>query len=697
MEIPQDSVGAEVVRCWRVALASAGFKTSRGNPGVWSFLHRRANLANNGGLPQIKKDLSYLRVHLINGTAPLDLMRQCIPKHLWNASRDKLIQVTMVHRALPLPDQKKVNAALVGLKANVTMPLEESDLSKAILSDLRSYLLMKVDSEEILPKSKAPLALEGGSACLECSRAQGGYFGRSLELLQPREKEKLKDGEGIRRTRQSVSNMIALPDPIPPSPVLVIKEQGFKARVVQKSAHAVVALGHEVRRRLWPCLTGANFVTSQGLKDPEMSEIVFRKAKVNSRIYSADFSAATDLLSFGPLDVVADVLGEDPRVLYKGHSLLIDGEVVVPVRGSFMGLPASWAVLSLTHFIIARRVDPSLSFRIKGDDLIACWDDDQIRSFVEQAGSLGLVVNDKTSISNDRGIFCEKVYSREYRGTSTVLKKLPIIGIRSYLRPLDQSGAISLPGSEFASSALKSGYPRKTLVHLQRLCFSKICKEAALYGVNPYLPEFAGGLGLAPSRPLKKVPEADAFVYSELHNGGLLKPLKDVKMDGELLREVTKIADRVRYVRDLPGVVSDPGWDSEYAKVRSYYTWYDSARLGKAPVVRPESLQLKLRRLSHIRRKSQGRKAEHLSFLAKGTGITYSSFWEIGPLVPLSKSVARVKEDLSFCASAVQSASWSKTAGVRTDQPEVSSIKKLPKSNLGSLLLGNSRLSHRLD
>jgi hypothetical protein len=239
------------------------------------------------------------------------------------------------------------------------------------------------------------------------------------------------------------------------SAVLPVLEYGWKVRFVTKSPAELVRLGHAVRNRYYPLLLHPRMPeTRDGLATDRCTGFVVRFEK-GRRVFSADFSNATDTIYVEVLDRVAKVLGVGINVLY-GHAVNFrpkdhccdvrydrhhmysgisvtcksgEDHLFSTQRGLYMGLPSSWTILSLIHFLIAKKVDdmtPQRSvviskktkkqrfrrrrlFRIRGDDLISYWTLLQIAEYRKICNSVGLILNeDKTLESQYRGTFCEE-------------------------------------------------------------------------------------------------------------------------------------------------------------------------------------------------------------------------------------------------------------------------------------------------
>jgi hypothetical protein len=166
-------------------------------------------------------------------------------------------------------------------------------------------------------------------------------------------------------------------------------------------------------------------------------------------------------------------------------------------------------------------VDPTYSYRLKGDDLIALWTPLQISFYKDVAATVGLVVNEKTWTHKSRGTFCEGDYELvETRSNLTVLRRLATFSLRSFVKNEPIPYQIGL---RFVSR----GVPIRTLERMQshfHKSWLVLCRE---YGVNRFAPPSFGGLGFV-SKPGRLLDSTTARICNAAHNGTLLFTEKDV-------------------------------------------------------------------------------------------------------------------------------------------------------------------------
>jgi hypothetical protein len=133
-----------------------------------------------------------------------------------------------------------------------------------------------------------------------------------------------------------------------------------KTRVVTTGPAYTQVLGHTVRKHLFSALrhTPGTHAPLTGARDEALIEhLVGGHGEV---LVSTDLTRATDLLPLDLLSAVIDGLEEsgklsglEIRILRHLHGPQVleygIGDVLTTTRGSLMGLPTSWCLLSLVH------------------------------------------------------------------------------------------------------------------------------------------------------------------------------------------------------------------------------------------------------------------------------------------------------------------------------------------------------------
>jgi hypothetical protein len=95
---------------------------------------------------------------------------------------------------------------------------------------------------------------------------------------------------------------------------------------------------------------------------------------------------------------------------------VLEKECIHHTRGYPMGATASFNVMSVLNWLCARCAEiecgrKSSSFRLTGDDIIACWTQQIINAYKRNCESIGWTLNDEKQVqSKTWGIFCEFIY-----------------------------------------------------------------------------------------------------------------------------------------------------------------------------------------------------------------------------------------------------------------------------------------------
>jgi hypothetical protein len=239
-------------------------------------------------------------------------------------------------------------------------------------------------------------------------------------------------------------------------------------------------------------------------------------------------------MSYDAIDRAISVLGIDPLV--KSHKCFFEeGDVRIdinPVRGTFMGLPASWIVLSVIHCCICLLVAHENTFYIKGDDLIAYWTESQWNSYLALMVRAGFKINLKKSFVSDcRGLFCEKAYKLSFRESSGSLSTYDLVDMNLLsLRFISKRGDDSL--LPWASKVLRFGKVSHLMTNNGRKTISRILRNQIpisylSLSLGDSLPLQLGGLGLLNPKLLNtKIKNRPLRVYQSILNG-INRPISD--------------------------------------------------------------------------------------------------------------------------------------------------------------------------
>nr|UIW13887.1 MAG: RNA-dependent RNA polymerase [Rhizoctonia solani narnavirus 16] len=465
-------------------------------------------------------------------------------------------------------------------------------------------------------------------------------------IVYPRRGLSFKKGRGeFNKEKRLVSLTPALERlfhtglPINDMQPLPVREFGCKTRIVTKSQPLVVAKAHSARRRLWPLLTNErHIVTSEALRDPDLNIIDFGFAPVGLIVFSGDFTRATDELTHEVLDLVCDVTGCPPDLVHR--NIQINGAPMT--KGTPMGMPPGWALLSVVHNAICEVVDRARRYRIKGDDIIALWSREQISRYTELCLSVGLVVNDKSTTSMTHGTFCEGDYELVRggpSGNSARLVRLPTFSLRS-------AASLSLPTQTEWLTLQGRNVPlaryRRYIVSVWR----HVIDYAWARGVSPWMPTQLGGLGMPCVYPDARLRAVDRKILRSACNLGKITNLPKEYKSGSVALGTARLIDDVRWA--LPANIPEALRDRCDAALEAFNelsqdsmsdaAWYDV----QAGNNHPETPVRSWKDIVRQQRRFLNRRTKELrSEPPAGGQLTIGQAWEVvGRLRPYPPDIA---------------------------------------------------------
>jgi hypothetical protein len=459
---------------------------------------------------------------------------------LWK-NPDMLAQVSYLSRALPLPTKLVCDEALEKYRVithNTFVPVE---FPAGLRESFRVGLDWVDAHTPAYPDEAFPVI--GTSSCLQYSTREGGRTRYIREILAddlsqcdfhtvldkidveehpgPVSWPPRTDGGALIETKV-IDDYIQdrlVPVPITALKTVVVKELGFKARIVTKADARNVTLAHQVRKKLFRALQTVRALAAPLNAQYEITGLI----KSNNKfVFSADLSNATDTLSHDVLNMLCCKLGIPG--CYVHH---VEDEFGRWKRGCPMGLPASWAILSIIHYVICHHVDPTDQFRLAGDDLLSYWTLRSIRRYRKCIAAVGLIINDKKSFkSRTRGLFCERHYLLELdslEGGKEIYVLRPIDrGLFSLRIVNDKKDNLSVVAGSLAKAREFHNrigtIPMSRLLLIQKVTFFKEIKNCSRYGLDPYCPMFLAGLGLVPKNFYKQPSLVYQHAYANMHN-----------------------------------------------------------------------------------------------------------------------------------------------------------------------------------
>jgi hypothetical protein len=607
-----------------------------------------------------------------------------IPPH-WRKrmSNRRLLQLSMLGRAMP-----NLNSITASREALEKHAKDMCSGSKKMDPRIR-IVSMPADKYQLMDKS-FHYHLTGGS-CYETRLKDGGYTARLQQI----------------RAEDGPLGRVDMDQHLSKAKTLIIKELGNKYRVVTPCDAVTVLNSHSERLRLKPRLYRSRAIGTPLLERP----LVFKLSiDDNSKrfLFSADLSAATDTLSWDCIDKLSRYWEFDPRLVKSfTYESTIHGQVK-PNTGTFMGLPLSWTVLSLTHEMICRVVDSSgESYFIKGDDLIAYWTIAQWLLYKELSASCGFVINDKkTMVSLTEGIFCEKFYRL---GRPTKIKGWRKVAIALYPEEITPLRFVSSVGTVRTEDGFNPNWVTKgksledlhgkvgklKIKALIRILSENIPKYIRTITPDRRLPLAFGGLSMC-SNLSEPIPNSLIGLYRYIHNGGALPAPNPMILESPLTEGVR---DLVLWRRiGLHGHffrVANSGEElydvSESIETACQAVIRERIILGYSPIIKMELCPLRMLKTMRFSKKRiyYNLKGYHTKLV---WGDFYSLADRIGLFVKYSRSRAkRDVQDLELRNNPVVDFDSTRARRLRSSTPF-----KLDLNNRGRVLLPTDKSSDLL-
>uniref|UniRef100_A0AAT9H807 RNA dependent RNA polymerase n=1 Tax=Rhizopus microsporus narnavirus 1 TaxID=3156532 RepID=A0AAT9H807_9VIRU len=221
---------------------------------------------------------------------------------------------------------------------------------------------------------------------------------------------------------------------------VALPERGWKARVVTKSSAALVCLGHQIRRWLFAGLRRDGRARHVLEGEHKLAvEGAMRDFGVTTTVVSSDLTSASDLLPFDLIQAIVKGLLRNRNVPEWFQPCLQSmtgpmvvgypwGEQITTRRGILMGLPTTWALLSIVQLFWIDRAAVAASrcgFRgdlilrsaaVCGDDLVASWPQVAVDAYHQAARMSGAKFSEgKHFVSRRALVFTEELAWVGYR------------------------------------------------------------------------------------------------------------------------------------------------------------------------------------------------------------------------------------------------------------------------------------------
>jgi hypothetical protein len=380
-----------------------------------------------------------------------DESASCRSSWILKNGTDTQAQSSYVGRALPRGNSESL---LASTKTHYNDLSGCFSTDKGVLSEARSFACRWGKRYLGDPTRMAASGVPTLSSCSESTVRQGGVRGFASKLGVHPSASALYDSLLSELPYQDASSVVSdlsllfhgkdlLAAGLPASEVIALPERGLKVRVITKSPAGLHFLGHVVRKRLLSGLRRDPVSSSTlcGVKDEEV--IKHFVGASSETCVSTDLSRASDLLPLDLVSAIVDGLSDSGRLpqmevdvlrLLTGpqeiHYPSLDGApTIVSRRGILMGLPTTWAILSLIHLFWWSRAVARVALR-------------------RRVPMKSAYAANRYTVCGDDGLFC---------GWTEVASE--------YLSLVHSSGGTESPGKHF----VVSGCVRRRAVFLERL------------------------------------------------------------------------------------------------------------------------------------------------------------------------------------------------------------------------------------
>jgi hypothetical protein len=472
-----------------------------------------------------------------------------------NQAGEVSAQTSFIGRALPVGTEELMLLTASQHKADMTSVFRtDTDILRRAEVFAERWARRNLDAGDRLAATGVPTL----SSCSENTVGKGGLRGFAASLGMHPEAIELTADEYSRlppQDVQSVANDLSLllhgrdllDKGLPPSTFIALRERGLKVRGITKSPAGLHFLGHVVRKRLLaglrrcpPCRS-----TLAGLDDEDLvRSFVGASADV---VVSTDLTRATDLIPHDlvsamingleasgkvtPMEVqVLRVLSGPQKILYPS----LGGLEVISSRGILMGLPTSWAMLSLLHLfwwedsiaqvagtlrLSRKSVKSRNRYAICGDDSLFCGTVEVAHQYSRLIESTGGLPSEGKHFecrrqTRPRAVFVERLYEFSTDGTLiTGGARNGAIPLRGLVRPENPEVFRELGSKLSICGALKSllsvdsiwrNHPAglgRLLNFLSGKRGKALRAAAASFGLPDGIHLYEGGSGLPSSNP----------------------------------------------------------------------------------------------------------------------------------------------------------------------------------------------------
>jgi len=461
---------------------------------------------------------------------------------IMRGNRNDVAQYSYAGRALPEGTLADAEAALRRHHADMSTPWKTPGaLLLAARTFAKNWANRYLASQKRLSKPDLPTR----SACSESTLREGGLRGFVAGLGRHPDAEVHRSQLSTELPAQDVESLLEdlsyvyhardlLQRGHPPSVAVALRERGLKIRVITKSSAALHLVGHIVRKRLLDGLRRDPRSASPlvGVTDEMIKKELL--GALGAVLVSSDLTRASDLLPHDLMAAITDGLEASSRftpleidalrLLTGSQAIKYPAELgladVQSVRGILMGLPTTWAMLSLTHLfwwdqatrqasVVTRcplsKLAPQTKVLICGDDAVAACPS----AVADRYGSVLTACGGEKSAGKHfdcrqtprRFVFLERLFTVQLDASDhvTSVHREPCVPLRGLVRPSVPDAFLEHGSALYVPEFVKQLYAIDTLVRE----FPALSERLLRYTrARPHLAHQAAALGLRRGLPL---------------------------------------------------------------------------------------------------------------------------------------------------------------------------------------------------
>jgi hypothetical protein len=273
-----------------------------------------------------------------------------------------------------------------------------------------------------------------------------------------------------------------------------------------------------------------------------------------------------------------------------------------------MGLPASWTILTITHYLICSAVDRQQRWFIKGDDLAALWGRKEIKRYKKLCAAVGLLVNTKKSfVAPNRLTFCEGMFELRLDRSPPGFYLLPSLSLKGFTTL--ETGTRYTDMATIMNEGVRRGVHVNKVTRIAHAAWPKDYACARKMRVHKYVPPVFGGLGFPHENPNSLVPTRIASLcLGSLEKGTSAPSTLIFSAPSPQLKVVARLLKKVLYKTGVSETQACLHFDGFCTFLRQRASVFDAGAKASTKKIGSKAY---LGRLKRIERKLSRREGDH--------------------------------------------------------------------------------------